>query len=103
MMTIKQHDTQPPFSATLTDNGQVVDLSTATTVKVIGALNGVPSFTRTVTGTSLGVVVMPWQPTDTAVPGVLKLECEVDWPGLSSVQTFPASGYLYVSIEPDLG
>jgi hypothetical protein len=103
MISIKQHDTVPDLSITLSDNGSVVNLATANTIKIIATLNGVLLFNRVVTGTSLGVVTMAWQAADTATVGVIQLECEVDWPGVSSVQSFPASGYLRVSIEPDLG
>jgi len=103
MITMKQHDTIPQLSVTLSDDGQVVDVSVATTIKVIAVRAGTPVFSRTVSGTSLGVVTMDWQPADTAVPGILELEIEVDWPAASAVQTFPASGRLRVNIEPDLG
>ena len=103
MITMKRGDTKPDLSITLSDNGQVVDVSVATTIKVIASMNGVPVFSRTVTGSSTGIVTMNWQPTDTAVAGMLELEVEVAWPQPFSVQTFPASGRLRVSIEPDLG
>ena len=103
MITIKRGDTAPDLSVTLTDNGTPVDLSTAVVVEVIAAMNGTRRFTRTVTGSSLGVVVMPWQATDTAIPGMLEIECEVTWPGSTApIQTFPADGVLRVNIEPDL-
>jgi hypothetical protein len=103
MMTIKRGDTIPPLSITLTDNGAVVDLTTATTIKIIAVRAGAPVFTRTVTGTSLGVVNMPWQTTDTAVAGMMTLEVEVTWPQPFAVQTFPADSVLYVNVVPDLG
>ena len=103
MITMKRGDTKPDLSITLSDNGQVVDVSVATTIKVIASMNGAPVFTLTVTGSSTGIVTMNWQPADTAIPGMLELEVEVAWPQPFAVQTFPASGRLRVSIEPDLG
>ena len=103
MITMKQHDTIPQLSITCSDNGAVVDLSTATTIKIIASMNNVPVFARTVTGSSVGVVTMNWQPADTAIPGMLELEVEVTWPQPFATQTFPASGRLRVNIAPDLG
>ena len=103
MITMKRGDTAPPLSVTLTDNGTPVDLTTATTIRVRAAMNGTPVFTHTVTGTNQGVITMPWQATDTAIPGMLEIECEVTWPGTTApVQTFPADGRLRVNIEPDI-
>lgn len=103
-LRMKQHDTAKPLTITCTDGGQAVDLTTATSVKVIGARNDSAStlFSRTVTGTDEGVVVMAWQPADTALPGLIKVEVEVHWPD-STVQTFPGSGHLSVLVERDLG
>ena len=104
MLRLKRHDTAPDLRATLTDNGTPVDLTTATQIRVIGAhdtdLN--VHFSRIVTGTAEGVVVMPFQAADTAVPGLLNVEIECTWPN-GSVQTFPGNGYLSVLIEDDLG
>ena len=103
MITMKRGDTAPDLSITVTDNGTPVDLTTAVIVEVIAAMNGARRFTRTVTGTSAGVVIMPWQTTDTAIPGLLEVEIQVTWPGVTApVQTFPADGVLRVNIEPDL-
>lgn len=103
MITMKRGDTAPDLSITVTDNGTPVDLTTATTIRVLAAMNGTRVFTRAVTGSSTGVVTMPWQATDTAIPGMLELECEVTWPGITApIQTFPADGRLRVNIEPDI-
>ena len=99
-MSIKQHDTAGPLTITCTDNGAVVNLTTATTVKVIAT--GAATFTRTVTGSSAGVVVMPWQTADVANVGLLQLEVEVTW-GDGTIQTFPSDGFLRVNIVRDLG
>lgn len=101
MITMKRGDTQPPLSITLTDNGAVVDLSTATIIKVKASRNESLLFSRATTGTTLGVVTMPWQATDTALPGILQIEVEVTWPD-GGILTFPADGVLRVNITPDL-
>jgi len=109
MFRMKQHDTAPPLRATLTntdDAGTItpVDLTAASAVKVIGSRNGTALFTRTVTGTNQGVVVMPWSVGDTAAPGLINVEIEVTWPGSpATVQTFPANGTLTVLVDKDLG
>lgn len=103
MITMKAHDTAPDLSITLTDNGAVVDLTPATSIKIIASMRGAPVFSRIVTGTALGVVTMAWQPADTAAAGMLDIEVEVDWPGSpAKPQTFPPDGVLRVNIEPDL-
>lgn len=103
MLTIKRHDTLPDLSITCTDNGAVVDLSTATGIKVIGTINAIPLFSRTATGNTQGVVTMGWQAADTANVGILDIEVEVTWPAGGGVQTFPGGGYLRVNVERDLG
>lgn len=99
-MNIKQGDTGPPLTITCTDNGDAVDLSAADTVKVIA--DGAATFTRTVTGSNAGVVVMPWQTTDTAALGQIQLEVEVTWQD-GTIQTFPGEGFLRVTVTNDLG
>ena len=102
MNRLKQHDTAPPLVATLTDAGVPIDLTAATGIKVIGAQAGAVKFSRTVTGSNVGVVTMPWSAGDTATPGIIQIEVEVTWPD-GKVQSFPASGYLTVNVERDLG
>ena len=101
-LIIKQHDTAPPLVATLTDGGAVVDLSTASVVKVIGSQNGAVLFTTTTTGSSVGVVTRPWVTGETDTVGTIKVEVEVTWAS-GKVQTFPNDNYLTVRIRPDLG
>jgi hypothetical protein len=101
---LKRGDTAPPLRVTITDAGAPVDLTPATGIKVIGSQNGTMLFSRTVTGTNQGVVVMPWSAGDTATPGLINVEIEVTWPGSPpTVQTFPASGTLTVLVDKDLG
>jgi hypothetical protein len=100
-LRMKRGDTAPPLRATITDNGAGVDLTPAT-LRVIGKRNGTTVFTHAVTGTDQGVIVMPWVDGDTSTPGLISIEIEATWPG-GTVQTWPASGYLSVLVERDLG
>lgn len=100
---MKQNDTAPALRATVTDDGDLVDFTPATAVKVIGKRNGALVFSRpATTKTNQGVVTMTWQPADTALPGLLSIEIEATWPD-GTVQSFPPAGYLQVLIDPDLG
>jgi hypothetical protein len=103
MMTMKRHDTLPDLTITCTDSAAVVNLTTATSIKIIATQANEPLFSRAVTGSASGVIVMQWQPLDTAVTGTILMEVEVTWPAGGGVQTFPASGYLRVQVVEDLG
>lgn len=100
MITVKRNDTAPSLQSTLSDNGAVVNLTTASAIRVIGSRQGVVLFDRTVTGNSVGVVNMPWQSGDTAYLGPIRVEWEVTWPD-GGIQTFPASGYETVWVTKD--
>lgn len=83
------------------DQTTPVDLTAATTVKVIGVRDGVEVFNRPVNDDAPdGVVTMPWQPGDTDTPGQIVVEVEVTWPG-GKLQTFRPQDY--VTVAPDLG
>lgn len=104
ILRMKRHDTAPALTIHLTDNGTPVDLTTATGIKVLGShdtdLN--VHFARVVTGDVNGLVMMNWQASDTAVPGLLNIEVEVTNAD-NTVQSYPGSGYLRVIVEDDLG
>lgn len=103
---VKRHDTKPDLIATLTDSdGTIANLSTATSVKVIGSSRDTREvvFSRAPeSATSLGVVTMPLQTGDTATAGIINVEVEVTWP-TGRIQTFPADGYLRMKVVADLG
>lgn len=102
-LKLKRGDTLPPLVATLTDGGTIVDLTTATAVRVLLRRGSTVVINRNITGAGPdGVVTMPWQAGDTATAGVLTGEIEVTWPS-SRVQTFPAEHTFRVEIEPDIG
>lgn len=100
---MKQGDLEPDFDPTLYDgNGNALDLTAATSVKVTCYQSGASVFTsRTASGNSAGQVNMPWVSGDTNTIGQLLLEVEVEWSS-SRVQTFPDVGYFIVNITPDL-
>ncbi len=108
-LSMKQHDTLPQISIACndgldpdTDLPIPVNLTTATSIKVIGSLEGLPLFSTATTGSSTGVVTRDWVTGDTGTAGTIMVEVEVTWPG-GAVQTFPADDYLRVEILPDLG
>lgn len=102
-MKIKRGDNRPGASITCKNGSVPVDLTLATSLRLIGILNGAPHINRAVTGTALGVVSIPtWEDTDTATTGLLQLEVEATWAD-DTKQTFPGSTYLEVEIVPDLG
>lgn len=99
---IKQGDLRPRWEATLYDGDVALDLSTASTVKVIFQKPDGNVVTRTVTGGSDGVVAMDWQPGDTDQLGKMLFEVEVTWP-VAKPQTFPVDDYLATTVYQDLG
>ena len=97
-------DTRPQLVATLTDGiaGTPVNLTAAAAITVtVVAANGSTRYTRTCTGTSAGVVTVPWQAGDTASSGELWVQFKVTWPD-GTVQSFPAGGQLVVQIVPNI-
>lgn len=88
-MRLYKGDLEPPLQATLTHNGLPVNLSTATSVTVIGTRNGVQVFSRTTAGATDGALTMPWQAGDTDTRGRIFIKVDVIWPG-NRPQTFEA-------------
>ncbi len=103
--SIKRGDLMPPFEADLTSDGVPVDLTAATTVRVIGWRNNLPLFNRPVTMTNeqltAGHVLMNWQATDTDTVADLYIEVEVTWV-TGKPQTFPDDGWMVVHVTLDL-
>ena len=90
-MKLYRGDLKPDLVITLTDGDQPVDLSAATSVRIIGMRGSTLAFDRTPTSTEGGVVTMEWLPEDTETTGRITVEVEVTWPG-AKPQTFrPAS------------
>lgn len=101
--TRKRGDTAPPLLITCYDGDTPVDLSTATSARlIITDRAGTNVVDAAVTGDAAGQVAYTLPPT--AVANVLRLyaEVEVTWPG-GTIQTFPASGTLTIDVVADLG
>lgn len=102
-MRIYRGDLEPDLRLTLTDGdaGPRVDLTGATSVKVIGVRDGAIVLNREATErTADGVVRLEWEAADTATPGAITIEVQVTWPG-DRAQTFRPDGVVIVA--PDLG
>jgi hypothetical protein len=107
-VTLKQNDTWPPLAFTLMDQNGPVDLTTATSIKIV-----MKGATVTVTGTctknadqvtNKGKGTYTFLASDTSVIGAYDLEFEVNWGGSpAKIQTFPNDGYLSLVIVDDLG
>ena len=103
--TMKRGDLEPPLTITCTDNGSPLNLSGASSVRVLISRNGTIVVNDTapdLTGAASGVVVHEWVAGETATAGVLSVEVEVTWP-TARPQTFPPDGSLHVVISADLG
>ena len=98
MLTLKVGDQLPSISISCSDDGAVVDLSTAVLVTIIATRNGQPAFTVAGTHNSTGIVTADWPAGSTDTPGMIVLEVAVVFPG-NLKQTWPGSGRLYVNIE----
>lgn len=96
----KQHDTVP-WTLTATDGTNTVDLTSATSIRLLAKRAGVTVIDQPVTGDAQGKVV--YQPTagDVSVAGTMQVELEVTWPD-TTVQTFPKDGYVPITLEPDI-
>lgn len=104
---IKQGDRLPTIQAALIDgNGVVVDLTNADSVKFLMRdrytgtvkVNAEGSFVSPLTG---GKVEYTWVLGDTDT--VSDYECEWEVTDNGKKQTYPASGYLYVIVQDDIG
>lgn len=102
-MNIKKGDLKPDLVITCTSATGVPDFTTASSVQVVCRREGAAAvlFTRTATGTSLGVVTYTWQAGDTASIGRLLFEVLATWPG-ALPQRFPATSYLPVDVTENL-
>lgn len=99
---IKRGDTWPRLVIVCTGDGTPLDLSGAQSITVYGRLYGRPLFSKSVTGDTVGEVVVPLELADTARTGEVRVEVEVTW-GPGEVQTFPGDAYLTLNIVEDLG
>lgn len=98
-MRIKRGDTKPDLVIDVSAlAGVTVDLSSAA-VTVNGIRSGLLAIHRSATGTSQGVVTMPWEPTDTAVAGWIGFEVGTVIGGKE--QSWPKSGLVWIEVVED--
>lgn len=104
--SIKQNDTWPVLAFTLSDAAGTVDLTSATTIRLIMKLGS-----TTVIGvcdkdanqvTNRGKGTYTWIAADTATAGPFRAEFEITWSN-GKVETFPNTGYKTIEIVGDLG
>jgi len=103
LYTIKQHDNYPPLVLTLTDQNGPINLSTATTVKLI-LKSGTTSITGNcvITTPTSGIVTYNWGGSDTAVVGTYDGEVEITW-NTGKIETVPNDSYFSITVMADLG
>jgi hypothetical protein len=102
--SIKQNDTSPSLQATLKDAQLVpVDITAATVKFHMKSLDGFVKIddTMIITDASGGVVQYNWQANDTDTVGTYYVEFEVTYAD-ASVETFPNTGSLIVSVVKEL-
>ena len=99
-MRMYRGDLEPDLVVTCYDDTTPVDLTGASSMKIIGSRDGMVLFSRPVTGTAEGLITMSWEAGDTAEVGRIQVEVEVTWPG-SRPQTFRPPQV--VEVVADLG
>lgn len=104
---IKQYDLLPDLLLTVADDGEPVDLSAASSAKLIVSnrsgilIEAEVEIEDQSDEENWGKVRYVWQNGDTAEVGTYNMEVEVMWAG-ARPETFPAKGYLKLSINRDL-
>jgi hypothetical protein len=104
---IKQYDLLPDLVLTVADDGTPVDLSAASSAKLIVSnrsgilIESAVSIEDQEEEDNLGKVRYVWQSGDTDTIGTYNMEVEIMWAG-QRPETFPAKGYKKLSINRDL-
>lgn len=101
---IKQNNTLPAYTDTLTDTqNNVVDLTGATVMFHMTNMfaGNVVNAAAIITNAAAGQVSYSWQSGDTATPGVYSAEWTVTFSG-GAQETFPLNGYRQIEVLPDL-
>lgn len=103
-LTVKRFDTYPPIAATLTDSNGPINLTNATTVKII--LKGTTVLitgTCTIVSPTAGTVQYAWTTGDTNIADTYQVEFEIHW-AAGGIQTVPnaAAANLTIEIDADL-
>lgn len=102
--TIKQNDTSPSMSATLTDaSNNAINLTGASVQLHMEDLGGTIKVDSacTITDATSGVVRYDWTASDTDTVGTYRVEFEVTYAD-SSIETFPNKGYESVIVVGEL-
>jgi hypothetical protein len=106
---IKQNDTQPSISATLTEDGVAVDITGATVTFVmrprlcrhqVPAANPKVEAAATVVDAATGQVRYDWAAGDLDTEGLFDGEFKVTLAG--AVTTYPSTGYIPINVVKDL-
>lgn len=101
---LKQGDLEPDIDVELADSdGAAIDLGAADTVEMRALTPTGTTWQRamTIVSSSGGVVRYTWQAGDTDDAGVYRGEVVITWTG-GEVQTFPADGCLFWTVNPTL-
>lgn len=99
---IKRGDRDPSMVATLTDSGAAVDLTTATSVRIVGTRHGVVvvDVNQAGPGAANGEVTLDWPVGSTDLLGLILFEYVVTWPS-GKEQTFPNDGFERARVSLD--
>jgi hypothetical protein len=104
-LTIRQGDTTPAFTQTITDqNGNAVNLTSATVTFVMRQLSSstpTVNAAMVITDATAGQVQYNWSTVDTATPGVYMAEIHCVLSGGGSY-TYPNEGYLEIEVQENL-
>ena len=102
VVTIKKGDTDPLFEATVTDNGYAVDLSAATSVRILTRRYGGTTYktnaVMTIVSAVAGTVSYQWLPADVDTAARYELTFEVLW-NSGRKRTFPKPGFIPMLVE----
>lgn len=90
-MRCRPGDRKVPFTITCTDDGSAADLSSASSVKMVGTQGAEVLFTDLAPTVLAGAVTHAWADGETDVEGRVWGRVVVTWPG-DLEQTFPPYG-----------
>lgn len=102
--TMKRYDTYPSLFCTLSDQNGVINLSTASQVRMImkSSVGTIISGSCAIASAPGGYVQHDWKATETNQLDTWNLEWEILWNAASGVQTVPNDSYKTLLIEADL-
>lgn len=99
MSVWKQGDTLPAMTIDCYDAvGARANLSGASVVKVKVSKQGAAVWERNTNKPADGVVVVPLQPSDTAVPGTYRVKVYAEWPDGSRQHYPPADQFMTMTV-----